>query len=267
MYQVHLNNVHGGWAYLREITGAEEQSITSTTTADAIRLLGRLLVDSQPGSLRPQELTGLPAGDRDRMLAEIYQRIYGQRIDSTVDCRFCGEAFDLDFSLSELLQSLHSVEMPEPVEQLEDGSYALADGLRFRLPSAEDEYAVMGLEPEDAESELLRRCIQDLPEDHDLDESAERIQAAMESVAPIVDLELDAGCPECGREQQVHFDLQNFLLSSLTAERGKLMTEIHSLASSYGWSLADILNLPRSQRRNLAGLIEAESDLVSGSAL
>ena len=268
MDQVHLNNVHGGgWAFLREITGAEEQSITSTTTADAIRLLGGLLVDNQPGSLRPEELSGLHAGDRDRMLAEIYQRIYGQRVQSTVDCGQCGEAFDLDFSLSDLLQSLHSAELPEPVEQFDDGSYALADGLRFRLPTAEDEYAVMGLAPEDAESELLRRCIQAMPEDFDPEESAERVQAAMESVAPIVDLELDARCPECGNEQQVHFDLQNFLLSSLVTERGKLMTEIHSLASSYGWSLADILNLPRSQRRSLAGLIEAEGDLETGSAL
>ena len=267
MDQVQLNGAAGGgWAFLREITGAEEQSVTSTTTADAIRLLAGLLVDIQPGSLRPEELGGLHAADRDQMLAEIYRRIYGQRVESTVDCGICGEVFDLDFSLPTLLRSLHSAELPEPVEQLDDGSYVLADGLRFRLPGAEDEYAVMGLAPGVAESELLQRCIQDLPEGVDPDESAERIQAVMESLAPIVDLELDARCPECGKDQQVHFDLQNFLLSSLCAERGKLMAEIHSLASSYGWSLTDILNLPRSQRRSLAALIEADGYSETDSA-
>jgi hypothetical protein len=268
MDQVQLNNVHGGGlAFLREITGAEEQSITSTTTADAIKLLGDLLVDSHPGSLQPEQLTGLHAGDRDRMLAEVYRRIYGQRVESTVNCSQCGEAFDLEFSLSNLLESLNSGEVTEQVEQREDGSYALADGLCFRLPTAEDEYAVLGLSPENAERELLLRCIQNLPEDLDLDSRAQQIQAVMESVAPIVDLELDARCPECGQGQQVHFDLQHFLLAALSAERNKLMAEIHSLASSYGWSLADILNLPRSQRRSLAGLIETDNDLESGSAL
>jgi len=268
MDQVQLNNVDGGGrAFLREITGAEEQSITSTTTADAIKLLGGLLVNSLPGSLQPEQLTGLHAGDRDRMLAEVYQRIYGQRVESTVNCSQCGEVFDLDFSLSNLLESLNIGEDSEQVEPLGDGSYLLADGLRFRLPTVEDEFAVIGLAAEVAERELLLRCIEDLPEGFDLNDRAGQIQAAMESVAPIVDLELDARCPECGHEQQVHFDLQNFLLSALGAERGKLMAEIHSLASSYGWSLTDILKLPRSQRRNLAGLIEADGGLESGSAL
>lgn len=271
MDQVHLNNVYGGsWAFLREISGAEEQSITGTTTADAISLLENLLVDTHPGALQPDALKQVPAGDRDRMLVEVYRRIYGQQVESTVNCSQCGAAFDLDFSISNLLESLNASnasDVIEQVEQLEDGNYVLADGLEFRLPNGEDEFSVMGLSPRVAERDLLQRCVQKLPESVDLEDRALQIQALMESIAPIVDLELDARCPECRQDQQVHFDLQHFLLSALKADRSRLMGEIHNLASSYGWSLTDILNLPRSQRRSLAGLIDTDTGLETGIAL
>ena len=257
MDQVCLNNVHGrDWAIFRELTGIEEQSISSTTTADAIQLLQELLVESHPSSLKRQELPMLSAWDRDRMLATVYMRIYGQRIESTVSCEHCHEKFDLDFSLPDLLESLNpeKTHMAE-VQAGQDGTYSLSDGLQFRLPTGEDEIAVMGLAQEEAEQELLRRCILNASEDFDFQNRAGEIEAVMEAIAPLINLELDAQCPECGQEQQVHFDLQHFLLSALSGERAQLMQEIHTLASNYGWSLTDILNLPRSQRRSLANLV------------
>ena len=89
----------------------------------------------------------------------------------------------------------------------------------------------------------------------------------METIAPLVDLELDAQCPECGESQQVYFDLQYYLLSAIGRGRAQLMREIHTLASAYGWSLSDILGLPRSQRRILAGLVDEESALEAGAGL
>ena len=269
MDQVRLNNVHGcDWAILREVTGVEEQSITSTMTSDAIQLLEDLLVQTHPGSLKSEAISGLSAWDRDRMLATVYMRIYGERIESTVSCVQCHENFDLDFSLPYLLESLN----PEnnataEVNARQDGIYGFSDGLEFRLPTGEDEIAVMGLSQEEGEQELLTRCIQNSPEGVNNQNRVQEIQAVMEAIAPLIDLELDAQCPECGQEQQVHFDLQHYLLSALSGERTQLMREIHVLASTYGWSLADILNLPRSQRRSLASLVSADYGLEGGNGL
>jgi hypothetical protein len=266
--QVRLNNVHGcGWAILREITGVEEQAVASTTTADAIHLLENLLVSSHPGSLKCEALSGLTAWDRDRLLAVVYIRIYGPQIKSTVNCAHCHEAFDLDFSLPRLLESLSPENVVVEVQMIQDGLYEFSDGLQFRLPTGEDEYAVMGLSQKEAVQELLKRCIQNASEYMNILNRTEEVQSAMEAIAPLIDLELDARCPECGQEQQVHFDLQHYLLSALNGERTQLMREIHALASTYGWSLTDILSLPRSQRKSLASLVDADYGLEGGRGL
>ena len=65
-------------------------------------------------------------------------------------------------------------------------------------------------------------------------------------------------CPECGYEQPVHFNLQSFVLGALLNEHSRLVYEVHHLAKAYGWTLDDILNLPRSQRKACVELIASE---------
>jgi hypothetical protein len=141
------------------------------------------------------------------------------------------------------------------VEEGPAGVFLLPDGRRFRLPTGEDEYAVWHLPPGEAEKSLLARCIVE----GDPTEETEVVQAAMWEAAPLLDLELEARCPECGEVQPIHFDLQSHLLSALLSERQQLTREVHRLATTYRWSRPDILALARSQRRALVALIEADS--------
>jgi hypothetical protein len=80
----------------------------------------------------------------------------------------------------------------------------------------------------------------------------------LEAVAPLLDVDVVARCPECEAEQPVGFDIQSFLLERLLNERPRLLQEIHLIASSYGWTLPDILALPRDHRRVLAAAVEDE---------
>ncbi len=77
------------------------------------------------------------------------------------------------------------------------------------------------------------------------------VQETLEAIAPTLDIELDTVCAECGTHHPAHFDIQYYLLSALQQDRPTLNHEIHLLASTYGWSLNEILGLPRSQRRSL----------------
>ena len=259
----------GGWACLRELSGAEEQAVTGTGTADAIRLLDGLLVASGGTAIAPGSATALTAADRDRLLAAVYIRTYGARIANTLRCVYCDALFDIDFSLEELLAYLspqandrgHGAETVDiSAERLADGTFCLSDGTRFRLPTGEDECAVLGSPADQAEQVLLQCCLLDenLTDETGRDGLKEAVQAAMADVAPVLDLDLDAHCPECGRHQAVHFDIQHYLLSALQRERKQLAQEVHRLASAYGWSLTEILGLPRSQRRSLVALVESE---------
>jgi hypothetical protein len=245
----------GAWAGLREICGYDEDSVSSTETMTAIQLLDRLLVNGPGTHIDPGSAVNLTASDRDRLLASVYMRTYGPCIESTVRCEHCGDPFDLDFSLHELVDGLRDMDRTAAVEKEPAGVFKLPDGRRFRLPTGEDEYAVWHLPPDKAESELLARCVVE----GDPTVEPEAVQAAMREVGPVLDLDLDARCPECGEIQIVHFDIQSYLLTALKSERKQLSQEVHRLATAYGWSLPDILGLARSQRRTYVALIEAEA--------
>jgi len=261
---VRLEHIPGSRAaILREITGVEEQQVSGTTTLDAMQLLERLLVEI-PGSLQRNDLVQLTACDRDRLLAAIYSRIYGGRVDSSTICTACGELFDLHFDLTDLIDTLLSSTETELIQTQPDRSYLLPGGIRFRLPTAEDEMAAIGMSQEDAEKLLLQRCMRS-PETwgtvKDVEGLLANIQSAMAAVAPVVATELDAKCPECSHIQEVHFDLQHFLLQALCNDHDQLMQDLHILASAYGWGLNEILGLARSQRKTLVAKVEMDETL------
>lgn len=228
-------------AVLRELSGDDEESVGGTDTDAAIRLLDRLLVDA-PGAVAPRSAARLTSAERDRLMAALYRRTWGDRVETTVTCRSCRQHFDVDFALGQLLASLE----PDPGRAVPegDGWYRL-DGRRFRIPTGEDELRCAG------EAQLLACCVEG-------DGDPAEILEAMRALAPIVDLELDARCPECEATQSVHFDLQAFVLGTLRAERGRRALEIHRLATAYGWTLSEIMALARSQRQRFVTLIDRE---------
>ena len=78
----------------------------------------------------------------------------------------------------------------------------------------------------------------------------------LEQVAPLIDLELVARCPECNHAQTLQFDIQSYVLGSIAGERRRLLVEINRIARTYSWSLDEILSLSRTDRRLLVELIE-----------
>lgn len=220
----------------------------------AVRLLGRLLEAGNEKNSRPVEALKMTAADRDNLLATVYMRTYGPRIESTLGCFQCGALFDIDFSLKELQSCLTDGARQEALSQGGDGNFLLPDGRRFRLPTGEDECAVLGMTLDEGADELLRRCF---TEGHPSTDNGD-VLAAMAEVAPLLDMELAGRCPECANEQSVHFDIQSFLLTALEQEKSRLAWEVHRLACAYGWSLEEILGLPRSLRRTYVALVESE---------
>lgn len=254
--QIPLNFVNdSSWACIREIVGLDEQSVNGTGILSAIRLLDRLLVNAPGTDVGPGYAVNLTSADRDRLLTAIYIRIYGLRVESTVNCKNCEKPFDIDFSLEKLLGFFNAGEASSiQIENKEGGLFKLPNGCCFRLPTGEDECAVLGMTPEDAESELLKRCVLG----GDPTGEKKSLQDIMQELAPLVDVNMDAHCPECNAHQLIHFDIQHFLLSSLKQERQQLAYEVHRLAGAYGWSLNEILELPRSVRRTYVDFVESE---------
>ena len=229
---------------LRELTGWDEKIVTDCNTTVAIELLDRLAVVLRAEcEFRASLLT---ASDRDRLLAAVYEYTFGDRVESTTRCTQCGNLFDLDFSMSALRRVLDTP-LPNTAVVEPDGSVKMLD-VKFRLPTGDDEMAVMGLEPGEAERVLRERCV--------LEGSLAQVEAAMEEVAPVLDQELDAFCPECNARQKVHFDVQFYLLRAIEQERKQLLRDVHVIASAYRWHFEEILELPRTERQTFVHLID-----------
>ncbi|MCP5107883.1 MAG: hypothetical protein GY950_31130 [bacterium] len=258
------------WAGLRELCGSDEQSVSGTGTIDAIRLLDRLLV-AEPGvpvdgpgvpvdgpgtAVGPGKAKELTAADRDRVLAAIYMHTYGSRIKSSFNCSSCDAPLDIDFSLEDVLESLHTGTGIDNTiaEKGPDGTFKLGNGLHFRLPTGEDECEVLGMLPQEAEAALLARCILD----GGSKAKQKKLQDTMRDIAPLLDMDLDLNCSECQTLQRVHFDIQSYLLTTIKLEQKQFVVEVHRLACAYGWGLNEILGLSRSSRKAFVALVESE---------
>ncbi len=253
------------FARLRELRGSDELALQGVDTRSAVQLLDRLLAPpldartlapSPPwvegwGVGRPRQCAAadLSASDRDALLAALHRATWGDRITSSIRCPACEQMVDLSFELSALQRQLQ----PPPATVHVEGLRALrsAQGESFALPDAqaEEEAATLGLH---AGLARLQASITgaDSPD-------GAQLGTTLEALAPLLDVELDAACAECGASQLVRFDIQSFTLQRLLDERERVLAEVHALASGYGWSLDEIVSLPRSLRRALAARLTA----------
>lgn len=214
---------------LAEIRGHDELAIDGIDTRAAIGLLDRL-IDPSIGSAM-----ALCASDRDSLFVALHQSLWGDQINATLDCSACGEKFDLSFPLSSLQAHLWAQRPSEDTPSVPLGKDELAAAEKGVVQGVEQLSAQLGIGFDQ------------------LDVACETLQKHF----PLLDVEFDTACAECGHLQQASFDIQSFLLLRLIGERPRLYVEIDALAAVYGWSLQEILSLTRSTRRALTARVEA----------
>ena len=231
---------------LRELRGADELALEAaggvSTRAAVMRLLSCLVVPAA-GCVSVEALGDLSCAERDRALAALYEDRFGARIEARIGCAACGTACELGFDLRELLAA-------RPLRIPASGRVAVGPGWA-RPPSVREAELVHGA-PAHERAARLRRLSVDDGGGPALDDAA--IDAALESAAPLLDVDLDARCAACGASSVVRFEIAAWLARAVLRERPVLLREVHVLARAYGWSLHSILELPRSQRQMLVGL-------------
>lgn len=237
------------WARLREPLGRDELALEGIDTQAAARLLGALI--DAPTGAPACSAAELSATDRDALLAALHRALWGDRIVSSLPCAACGAMYDFSLELSAVQRQLAAEQ--EPFTIVAPRCLQTHDGQQWHLPSAaqEQQAAEQGVQ---AGGDVLCALVRGGQDGQDEQGGGiERAAAAarLESLAPILDLDLQAQCPECSHQQLAHFNLQAFVLQRLLDERDGVISEVHALASSYGWGLNEILSLPRSLRRAL----------------
>jgi hypothetical protein len=71
----------------------------------------------------------------------------------------------------------------------------------------------------------------------------------MAEVDPQADVQLAMACPACSHEWQLTFDILSFFWNEINAWASRILDEVHTLASAYGWREADILALSPHRRQ------------------
>jgi hypothetical protein len=196
----------------------------------------------------------LPVGLRNTLLLAIHRECFGARLDCVADCPRCGEAleFGLDvdeITLTDFSDSFYDNEMRPLVLRAGEVEVAVLP------PTGADLAAVAATRPGEARQELLARCLVDasvdvfdLPEPR-LAELIESIGDGLAEADPHSVVDFEATCAECGHGWSAELDVVGFLWAEVDAWARRLLTDVHVLASAYGWTESEVLAVGSARRQ------------------
>lgn len=216
-----------------------------------------LLLAAEPGETRPN-LAALPLSQVDGRLLRAYRQAIGPRLACRATCPACGE--ELEFGLETAGLETLGADEPPPAFTFSWEGYTVA----FRLPTSLDLAASAGCAEEaEARRSLLSRCI--LSARHGVDEVdpgelPEGLTTALEEhigeFDPQAEWLLDLACAACGHAWQERLDIAGFIWAQVHARARRVLLEVHSLASAYGWSEGEILAMSPARRQAYREMIE-----------
>jgi len=202
-----------------------------------------------------------PLGRRDAELLRLRTELFGPRLVSVVACPNCGGQLQLTFDAGDLGASPTLV---APGAEAEPGTLTWPPyTLRYRLPNSTDLLAAAQRESvEAARALLVRRCLQSVERDQapvtpeELPtEVLDALAAQMAQADPQADLQVDVNCPACGKGWVTTLDVAAYLWAEIDRWARRMLREVHTLASAYGWSEAEILALSATRRQAYLDLI------------
>jgi hypothetical protein len=188
-------------------------------------------------------LADWPLGRRNQALTNLYCQWFGPRLRAWTLCRNCSENLEFEMD-TETLGGQNTWENDEAYEPV------VVHGRAFRLPTSRD-LALMANETDPAAGavRLVERCLVESngPARWSEEELFE-IGESLAMVDPLAEICVNVPCPACGNEGKETLDPVSFLWTEIEARVRRLLFDVHTLASAYGWSEAAILSMSEIRR-------------------
>lgn len=217
----------------------------------------RLLEMVSPDTSR-EGLESLSIGQRDAMLLALREGLFGSHLGAVAVCPGCGERLDLTFDVGQIRSTFQ-----EPAVEvcLETDGYEM----RLRLVNSADAIeATRQADMDRSHGVLLQRCLlsatrggAEIDSSQIPPEVAERVVQRMAEADPMADIQLTMACPSCDRRWSATLDIVSFLWSEIEAWAWRTLSEVHTLASAYGWTEGEILGLSPSRRQCYLQMVRA----------
>jgi hypothetical protein len=147
---------------------------------------------------------------------------------------------------------------PQPDEEQQHTTVAVHERI-FRLPTSRDLAQVAKSSGEQQPTlRLLELCrIGGVESSCWTDEIIENIGAALAAADPMGETRVALVCPACDHAWDDSIDVASFIWTELEARARRLLWEVHSLASAYGWSESETLALSAARRAMYLEMVRA----------
>jgi len=183
-----------------------------------------------------ESLADWPLGCRNRALAELRCACFGPSLQAWMTCPQCGERLEFEMDAGSLAREPNEPGPREPI---------FANGRSFRLPTSRD-LARVARESDSrlAAIRLLEGCLLEGGVTRPwCDEDMEEVGEKMARADPLAETRLALQCAACGHEWDETLNIAAFVWTEIEARAKRLLFEIHTLASAYGWTEKEILSL------------------------
>ena len=222
------------------LLGAWERALSQSLPHRALTLLQFVGVE-----LPRERLNALTIGQRDAQLLNLRESAFGSQMKGVAACPACSRQLELSFTVS-------SVRVAPPTDPVGPCTLTHADyQVEFRLPNSDDVTALStDLDLSSNRRRLLERCLlnarrngEAVPFDELPAELRIAVSDRMAETDPQADVQLSLACPDCGHRWLAPLDIVSYLWAEIHEWATRLLRDIHTLASAYGWREADILAL------------------------
>jgi hypothetical protein len=241
-----------------------ERGAGGNPVEQALAILGAAFPQASMG-----KLAGLSVAQRDAALFGLHEQTFGPQLKGLVACPACGEQLELGFDTHELRAAgILPADLVPGAETIEPDGAETSLRIKgyqvvFRLPTSADLEEVVSLPDQAlARRQLLEACLvsvrrkdRDVPAHELPTDILGAIVAGMEAAAPLANLTVACACPACEHTWEVVLDIVSYFWSEISAWAVRMLHEVHSLASSYGWREADILAMSAWRRQRYLELI------------
>lgn len=254
-------------AVLRQMAGSTELAVAEAVSRPTGRpeTVTRVLstvyetIAGEPATL--DSVRGLPCGTREWLLQRAAHHFCPDVTWFEAACQHCGLPYDLSLNLAEAAQrrpdkSRSSIEVET---SLGTRTFLVPNGAHeeafSRCDSGEDPrraFSALCGQSEKAEEEALQF------DDNDL----LLIDEALEAASPDIADEVQTICPSCDQETTARIDPILFAFP----REDNILQDTHIIATAYGWSHHQILDLSVRHRSILAAMIARDSRRVKDPA-
>lgn len=212
---------------------------------------GLLLVAAARPEVPVNEIADWPLGRRARELFAAHRKWLGSSLSARALCSRCDEQMELELDCEQLMPA------DAPTDQQ---ATVIFRGERYRVPSSRD--VAFALAADDsghvAAIRLIERCRLGSREPSDWsEEDIAEIGELMAQADPDAETRISFRCVICGHEQEDVVDVAAFLWAEIVAQAKRLLREVHTLASAYGWSEEQVLSLGAARRMFYLEMVEA----------